>query len=395
MKRSGWAFAMLFGLGVTGHAADSKDVALPAPAPGTIRVATYNVSLHRRAENELADSLKAGDKQAAALAEIVALVDPDILLANEVDYGGGAAAGIWLEKYLAPATRLRHHFTAPVNTGEPSSMDLDGDGKSNGPGDAWGYGAYPGQYGMAVYSRFPIRADGVRSFREFLWSSMPKALRPTLPDGTSFYSDDVWSKLRLSSKSHWDVPIEIDGQTLHVLASHPTPPVFDGPEDRNGCRNHDEIRWWRDYVEGGADQQYMVDDAGQRGALDAKALFVLMGDLNADPQDGGGQQQAIQQLIASPRVVQSPAPESRGGVEAAEKQGRQNAVHRGPSAQDTGDFNDSSAGNLRCDFVLPSASLQVVAQGVFWPTADASRGRDAKWLDVSDHRAVWVDIKLP
>ena len=53
---------------------------------------------------------------------------------------------------------------------------------------------------------------------------------------------------RLSSKSHWDVPIRIGRETVHFLVSHPTPPVFDGPEDRNGTRNHDEIRFWADYV---------------------------------------------------------------------------------------------------------------------------------------------------
>ena len=36
-------------------------------------------------------------------------------------------------------------------------------------------------------------------------------------------------------------------ETVHFLVSHPTPPVFDGPEDRNGPRNYDEIRFWADY----------------------------------------------------------------------------------------------------------------------------------------------------
>ena len=34
---------------------------------------------------------------------------------------------------------------------------------------------------------------------------------------------------RLSSKSHWDVPLSIGGRTVHFLVSHPTPPVFDDP----------------------------------------------------------------------------------------------------------------------------------------------------------------------
>jgi hypothetical protein len=59
--------------------------------------------------------------------------------------------------------------------------------------------------------------------------------------------------LRLSSKSHWDVPIDIplgDGVTkrVHMLLHHPTPPAFDGEEGRNLRRNHDEIRLFADYV---------------------------------------------------------------------------------------------------------------------------------------------------
>ena len=36
---------------------------------------------------------------------------------------------------------------------------------------------------------------------------------------------------RLSSKSHWDVPLRVGGEVVHFLVSHPTPPVFDGPDD--------------------------------------------------------------------------------------------------------------------------------------------------------------------
>ncbi len=41
------------------------------------------------------------------------------------------------------------------------------------------------------------------------------------------------------------------GGTVHFLVSHPTPPVFDGPEDRNGARNADEIRLWQEYLSSG------------------------------------------------------------------------------------------------------------------------------------------------
>src|SRR5699024_9204094 len=132
-----------------------------------------------------------------------------------------------------------YSFSAPVNTGVPSELDLDRDGTVGGPDDAWGFGEFPGQYGMVVLSRHPIRADQVRTFQDRRWADMPRNLLPT-----DFYGPEISPQLRLSSKSHWDVPVQIGSTVLHVLAAHPTPPSFDGPEKRNQRRNHDEIRLW-------------------------------------------------------------------------------------------------------------------------------------------------------
>jgi phenylpropionate dioxygenase-like ring-hydroxylating dioxygenase large terminal subunit len=80
----------------------------------------------------------------------------------------------------------------------------------------------------------------------FRWKDMPDALLPddpATPAPADWYSSDELNVFRLSSKSHWDLPIRIGKETVHFLVSHPTPPVFDGPEDRNGTRNHDEIRF--------------------------------------------------------------------------------------------------------------------------------------------------------
>src|SRR5699024_3421805 len=96
--------------------------------------------------------------------------------------------------------RYRYAYTAPVNTGVPSGHDLDGDGAVGGPGDAWGFGEFPGQYGMVLLSRYPILTDQVRTFQKLRWADMPSNLLPT-----EFYGPEVSAELRLSSKSHWDV----------------------------------------------------------------------------------------------------------------------------------------------------------------------------------------------
>lgn len=377
---------------------EATSLLLSPPVPGTIRVATFNVSLHRKALGELSQDLKKGDVQAKRLAMIVQAVNPDILLANELDYDGGESAKLLLDEYLGKSNdsrRLKHFFTSEVNTGVPSGLDIDKNGKIGGPNDAFGFGEYPGQYGFAVFSRFPIAEKQVRSFQKFLWSKMPGALRPMNVDGTPYWSDEIWNQLRLSSKTHLDVPVDIDGKTLHILASHPTPPVFDKEEDKNGRRNHDEIRLMRDYATGGPGTEYIYSDQGTAGSLGPSANFVILGDLNADPNDGSGIPAGIQALLDSPRVNSKSIPRSKGGLQAAQLQGKKNAHHRGDPGQDTGDFNDNNPGNLRCDFVLPSKECEVVASGVFWPTSEDLQSVDKDLLSASDHRLVWIDIKLP
>ena len=96
-----------------------------------------------------------------------------------------------------------------------------------------------------------------------------------IPEGV--YSEEALEIFRLSSKSHWDVPINVEGKILHVLVSHPTPQGFDGEEDKNGRRNWDEVRLWADYLDGA---DWIVDDQGQAGGLSEDAAFVIAGDLN-------------------------------------------------------------------------------------------------------------------
>ncbi len=369
---------------------------LAAPVSAeSIRVATFNASMNRDAAAALAEALATDDPQIAAVVEVIETVNPDILLINEFDYDPAAAA-LFSETHLNGA--YPHMFIAPSNTGIASGIDLNGDGEIGTESfayanDAFGFGMFEGQYGMLVLSRFPIDETATRTFQTFLWDDMPGALLPMTEDATSFYSPEALAILRLSSKSHWDVPIETPAGTIHLLASHPTPPVFDGPEDRNGTRNADEIRFWSEYVQGA---EWIYDDNGTTGGLAPGAHFVIAGDLNADPFDGDSTDNPTGRLLNLPLLNISHTPSSEGGTEAA-GQGGANDTHQGNPAFDTADFGDDpenfGPGNLRVDYVLPSATLDIVNAAVHWPPSDDPDA--ATVTNASDHRLVWVDIELP
>jgi hypothetical protein len=319
------------------------------------------------------------------------------VLLNEFDYDPDVDSATLLnDNYLSQSQngqkpiRYDYQFRAPVNSGVDSGLDLDGNGVKGEPEDAWGFGRFPGQYGMLVLSRFPINAERSRTFQFFRWADLPDAHKPLKPDGSRFYPDTVWRRLRLSSKSHWDVLINVKKQRLHLLAFHATPPVFDGPENRNGWRNFDEIRFWVNYLAPAAGL-YLVDDAGQTGGLPPYQRFVIAGDFNADPVDGDAIKGAAAQLLHHPRINRSCTPTSEGGPQAAAQQGGVNQKQRGDPAGDTADLNDASAGNLRLDYLLPDKDLTVTGCGVFWPRTDQP---EHELINVSDHRLVWLDIQL-
>ena len=112
------------------------------------------------------------------------------------------------------------------------------------------------------------------------------------------------------------------------LVAHPTPPVFDKAEDRNGRRNHDEIRIFTDYITPGK-ADYLYDDKGVKGGLPAGSRFVIAGDMNSDPHDGDSDLKAAEQMTKHPLINHQHTPQSEGGTFAAAKQGLKNLKHTG------------------------------------------------------------------
>jgi 3-phytase len=390
----------------------------PKGAPTPVRFATFNASLNRFNAGDLISDLSTpGNVQAATVAEIIQRTRPEVLLINEFDYDdqGGSndslVAQLFQENYLSVSQNgadpidYPYRFVAPSNTGIPSGFDLDNFGGVGGPNDAFGFGFFPGQYGMAVFSMHPIDYENVRTFQLFLWKDMPGALLPddpNTPEPADWYSPEELDVFRLSSKSHWDVPIQIDGKTVHFLTSHPTPPVFDDPPnypagvDFNGRRNYDEIRFWSDYIIPSR-SGYIYDDAGNWGGLEPGAMFVIAGDQNSDPLDGDSIPGAAQQLIEHPLVNTKVTPSSEGAVEQAALQDLANDSHLSDPAFDTADFADTTPGNLRADYVLPRKNLRIVDAAVFWPlSTDPLFPLVGTFpFPSSDHRLVWVDVWVP
>jgi Endonuclease/Exonuclease/phosphatase family len=298
----------------------------------------------------LRDVVRGEDAQVAAVVQIIVAADADVLVLTGIDFDYNLVALGALNASLG-SMRYAHLFALPPNSGMATRFDLDGNGRLGEARDAMGYGRFSGAEGMAVLSRLPI--GQVTDLTGMLWRDLPGNIAPDMPA-------DVAAMQRLSTTGHWVVPVQVAGGTLTLLAWSATPPVFDGPEDRNGRRNHDETAMWLRLLD---------------GALDVPAPagpFAVVGVGNLDPVDGDGRNGALVELLARTQDV-APA---------------------GVMGTDTADFTARDGpGFLRVDYVLPSLDLAVHASGVMWPAPDDPFA--AVVSKASRHRLVWVDITLP
>ncbi len=344
-------------------------VAAPATAE-KIRLATFNVELGRDGPGLLLrDILRGEDPQVLAAIEVITRMSPDILVLQKFDYDLNLLAlGALRDALAVNGPDYPHIFALRPNSGMATGLDMDGDGRRGEARDGQGYGAFSGHQGMAILSRYPVAREDLRDFSTILWRDLPQANLP-VQDGMPFPSSEALSIQRLSSVGHWLVPVDIGETRLALLVFHATPPVFDGPEDRNGWRNHDELIFWRHFLDG---------DFGPPPTRS----FALVGTANLDPNDSDGRREAIRTLIDDPRL-QDPRPMRSGLAD-------QEPGQTGDPRLDTVHWPPPGPGALRVDYILPSADLDVTSTGVFWPpdgSDDATIVRRA-----SRHRLVWVDL---
>ena len=274
-----------------------------------------------------------------AIAQALRSADADIIVLTKMDYDATGAAVTELSNMVDGGyTDL---LPLRSNAGLPTGLDLDGDGRLGEPEDTQAFGWFPGQEALAVLSRFSILRSEIRSFNELLWRDIPGSHAEQADSGLGVQ--------RLSSGGHWVVPVRVPtnaggDRVLTLLIGHAGPPVFDGPEDRNGRRNLDELRLW---------QQIMH---GAQGPA-PKPPFAFMANTNLDPERGEGNRSAMAEFLADPRV-QDPLP-----------------------GQITAEWD--RPGPMRVSYLLPSSDVGVHAAAV-WPS-----------LPEEQHRLITLDITLP
>lgn len=346
-----------------------------ANAVDGLRIATFHTGLKRQGPGLLVrDILSGSDPQVLLARDMIVATQPDIIFLTRFDFDLGHVALDSFAKILADAgVHYPYSFSKAPNSGVATGFDINGDGWNGDAVDAQGYGAFPGQGGMAVLSVYPIDADGVQDLSSLLWGDVA---------GEKFRVQ--FDQQRLSSVGHWDVPVLVPGwdEPIHLLAYHAGTPAFDRKNRRNFYRNADENQLWSGYLDG---------SFGGPPPMDS---FVILGDSNLDPYDGEGDRQVMMDLLGDPRI-QDPEPSSSGASEASRLQGGPNRQHKGDPALDTADFRDEDGpGNLRVDYVLPSSELTVTNSGVFWPAEDDPQASmlSQRKADTSWHGLVWVDI---
>ncbi|WP_298942832.1 endonuclease/exonuclease/phosphatase family protein [uncultured Psychromonas sp.] len=426
-----------------------------------VRVATYNLSFDRNSYEDLVEEMQITKAEQDALmtkwfageltdeelattekviqiknvAAIIQTERPAVLMMGEFNNDGlgenEEAIEGFKNNYLAVsqnglgATSSEEDLLAPIsfdyaesfstNTGLLSEFDLDRSGTVALPGDAWGFGFYHGQYAFGLLSQYPIDTDNIRTFQTFKWKDMSGESNPTITNcddennpipeglacGDEWYTEAAWAAKPLSSKNHVDAPIIIPtasgDKTIHLLLSHPTPPVFDTVTENNKLLNSAEIKFWDDYI---SNADYIYDDQGIIGGLADDASFIIMGDLNADPENGDGYLESIQNLLSHQRVNT----EATTGTYVPTSVGATECVDTGDCNENTYPERITSTFSLRVDHIIPSTELSVIGSGVFWPASyedgrllvnDERVGNYGDGKDLSsDHRLVWIDVAL-
>lgn len=372
-------------------AAEAAAPVIQEPEDDSLRVATFNANLTRSAPGDLFEDLSApGAEDATQAAKVIQQARPDVLVLTGIDTDAGdELVNAFHTNYLAVGAddssgiTYPYHFIAPSNAGVESGADLDRNGTIGGPGDALGYGDFPGQSSMVVYSKYPIETDQVRDFTSLSWSKMPDN---NIPDDMTAVERDI---LPMSSISHWDIPIAVEGETVHLLAAS----AADASETSNDdARTQDQIQFWQDYLD--QDTDYITDHRGNKGPIEEDAPFVIAGSLKADPDGyGPAESDAITDLLESDDVTDPKPERTLASADVSSTDIPTSSETRYHTAPEPG----SGTGSYRADYVLPSSDMTIRDAGTLdtgVENRESYRGFFGMRSNDSANHLVWTDTAM-
>lgn len=258
-------------------------------AAADLRVVHYNIK-------ELdSKKLAAPGEQLAAVKKVLAERPFDVLEVEEMQYDlpgvpdpSFQTAGMnarRLFSILLPEADPKawfFHFE-PSNMGSLATMRTEveyytdpGDQAARDNADNVNFGLFPAQYSTALISRFPVLYTKVYS--KLRW----KDFNPGVDLGS--YSGNVGKPMpaqtELFNNNFNDVAIDVDGETVHVIALHTIPAFhFGNMKTPNYDRNRDQLRFLEWYVTGETDIPVKLPGVEP---LPKGAKWVAMGDWNVD-----------------------------------------------------------------------------------------------------------------
>ena len=289
--------------------------------------------------------------QVMVAAKIIKRFTPDVLSINEMQ-ADTAAPRAFIENFLkkgeAPVD-YPFSYIGETNSGVRTGLPQ--------PFDYKGYGSFKGQYGIACLSKFRMDFEAIKNYKDVPWGAMPLNYCGEMGCPEDF---PLWSTAFL------DIPVDINGTVVHFLLLHPTVPLRNYMNLR---RNADQLRFLERYISG--------QDAPGVPALKNDAPFVIMGDLNADPEEGLGTCEVIRKFLNNGNIT---------GNGQAQKTFLEGGGAGWPS------FDRPGLLEARLDYILPSKRHFVLKEfHVFRP-------KGTPWWPVarraSDHFFIYADCEL-
>lgn len=380
------------GAGGAGGAAGSGGTAGGA-LPPKVRIAQFNLR-----EMSTAKLLDGADEQAGAAAQVIAKFAPEIISINELQFdiegipslgspgapsstqpgtfdGGAQNAKRLAERVAALNPAAAFSFT--VLTVGNSGFKWAGPTLGNPSFVLRGWGDWPGRFNSAILTKFPIAYDKIRVINEFAWDALPDNSIDKMKTeiGTS-----VPAGFPLFEKGILVVPVEIaPGQLLHMVMHHPVAPAF---EAINPYRHFDELHGLKLFLDGtlpGVEP------------LPVGARFVVIGDLNADPEDGDSLDGGIEPILGHPALnVFFPAGSGTKGTN-----GKYNTYLSGCGKDDGTTVDDPTTKfQMQLDYILPSKTFGAAQVGeIFFPDFQSQKADFLLACQASDHRFLYVDVE--